>query len=271
MNDQQIETLIPHPDKQMGRRLFGAARSVALFAGALTVAPIFLPSLTLFLLIFAVIAWIAFGSLWAEARETWSGVTNVCAYTVWEEVNRISRFGEHLTPGEHELFQHLESIYERDPHGQVLPLPQAIQLVLSWKQQQDRLQLLETHVAQMHTARAALLDNQKLLCELNDEDAALERSLARLNHDIVPLEQSCDALRASCIRLESLLREVDLTIQRRQLHSEVGKITSRLPSAKKTEPLALPTDYLDLEHQITREIETYLQLERETDAQMRDL
>ena len=124
--------------------------------------------------------------------------------------------------------------------------------------------------AALHDLRQTLLQKQKQLRSLGDDNPAVEGTLATLESDIGPLERSGKALQASCARLEAIVLSVDAAAQRRQLHREVGELTAE---ARRDEvgALELSDEHLDLERQIGREIETFLQLERETDAHLREL
>ncbi len=105
---------------------------------------------------------------------------------------------------------------------------------------------------------------------MGDDNPQLERTLSQLDGDIEPLERNCESLRASCARLEAIVVSVEADARRRQLHREVGELTAGV-SPQSSNALEVADEHLDLERQIGREIETFLALERETDAHLRDI
>ncbi len=271
MNDHEIETIIQQAEKQVGSDSLTSAR----FMGVATAVPtpfLFLVHAPVVVIgTFWAVCWFVTGCLWVDGRKVKRDLMKARAQTLWQEMERIGAFDEKSSLKQRQFLKDIARIYERDPQGEILPLSQAIRLVLAWKQQQKRLNAIGAHLEQMRIARTTLQGKQKLLRELNDENVGVERALARLNDDIAPLERSYDILRASCTRLESLIVEVDASVRRRELHREVGELTARLSLGQKPEALELSSEHLDIERQIGREIETYLQLERETNVQLRDL
>jgi DNA repair exonuclease SbcCD ATPase subunit len=272
MNDQHVKKMIREAEKQTGTSSYKGARLMAM----LTVAPtpfIFLGGLPIIVVVLSGVCGLITASLWSDGLKFKRDLTKRRARTLWQQINENSAFGDNPSSQERELLKGIGRIYDRDPQGETLPLPQAIRLTLVWKQQQQRLQTIESHITEMQFARTTLQEKQNLLRELNDENSGLDRALARLDDDITPLGRSHNALRASCTRLEALIVEIDSTIRRRELHREADNITARLPSGNSTttSSLEVSDEHLELERQIGREIETYLQLERETDAHLRDL
>ena len=270
MNDHQIETLIQRAEKQAGDSCFTGARLMAVPAVVATPF-VFFSEISVIAGLFAGVCWIATASLWHSSKTFKYCLMRGRALTIWGELIGSGALGHNSSLKERELLKSIGRIYERDPQGQSLPLPQAVRLVLTWKQQQKRLRLVGDHVEQMRITRSNLQEKQKLLRELNDENTSIERALARLSDDLTPLERSCEVLRASCTRLEALLVEVDATVRRRELHREVGEITARLAPSNVPAYLEVADEGFDIERQISREIETFLQLERETGAHLRDL
>ncbi|BCM92751.1 hypothetical protein IAD21_04633 [Abditibacteriota bacterium] len=272
MNDHQIEAIILHAERQAGSNSFIGARLMGTVSVLLSSIGFFSLGIEVGSFLLAVCGFVT-ARLWSEGKKVKRELIKSRARTVWQKIDHVSAFGGSPSFKERHLLKDIERIYERDPQGKILPLSQAIRLVLAWKQQQKRLQAIAAHIEQMRLARTTLQEKQKLLRELNDENASLERALARLDDDIAPLERSHDALRASCTRLEALIVEVDATVRRRELHREVGELTTRLTSGHphEADSFELSDEHLDIERQIGREIETYLQLERETDAHLRDL
>ena len=207
---------------------------------------------------------------WSDGRAGKRDLIQSRARVVWQEIESSGELEMNHSGRAQKLSHDVARIYERDPRGEVLPLSQAVRLVLVWKQQTQRLELITRHLAELRPVRSTLIDKQKQLRDLGDDNSQLERALAQLDGDIEPLEQSYDSLWASCARLEAILVSVDAAARRRQLHREVGELTAGV-SFQSENSLELADEHLDLERQIGREIETFLALERETDAHLREL
>ncbi|RYX84101.1 hypothetical protein EON83_11345 [bacterium] len=271
MNDRQIEAIIQEAEKQLGASSFIGAR---LSGGLSLILVPFIPFTELGLVVAAISGMMGLItiSLWSEAQKLKKEALHSRARSIWREIDQISGFDK-PSPKERELVKNIARVYEHDPKGEVLPLVQAFRLLLAWKQQQKRLETLRTHLHNLQSSRAALLDKDRQLRELGDTNASLERALKTLGNDIAPLQRNVDIMSASCVRLESLVVEVDAAARRRNLHREVNQLTASLPSGqiKTTDPFDRADEHLDIERQIGREIETYLQLEREVDAHLRDL
>ena len=208
-------------------------------------------------------------TLWRQARSETRLHGRKRATLVWREIAASGVFGSQPGLKLNLLIGEIGRVYERDPHAETFPLPHAIRLVETWVGQQVRLEKLRAHLDEMRLLRGTLLEKQALLHDLGDDNSQLERTLARIERDLAPLEQDCNALRASCARLEAIVTTVDAAARRRELHREVGELTAGFHHD--ADALALADEQLDLERQIGREIETFLELERETDARLREL
>ncbi len=270
MTNQQIETLIRHAEKELARGSFLGARVAGTVSFVLSPL-VFLGEIGIILGMFAGMGWLVTLGLWSNGRSAKRDLKHKRALALWQEIWRIGVFGVTPPLKTAALLQEIGRVYERDPQGEVFPIPQAIRLVLVWQQQQNRLAGLHEHLGQMQILRDTLLEKQQLLRELGDEDGRLERTLSQLEDDIDPLKQSCNALRASCARLETIITTVDAAARRRMLHREVGELTADFSLSQKKTALQMQDEHLDVERQITREIETFLELERETDAHLREL
>ncbi|BCM92752.1 hypothetical protein IAD21_04634 [Abditibacteriota bacterium] len=270
INDQQINRLVQRAEKSVSSSAFLPTRIAGVVSLLLT--PLmFVAEIGVGQGIFmAAIGWGLTYLSWIAGKDLALQLKSARAQLIWREIRRSGVLAE---PTAQDLAERITQVYEHDLRAEFLPLSQAVRLTLVWKQQKERLSTIEHRVRQMKDLRATLLEKQQLLYELGDDNAALEQTLARLDHDTDALECNGIALGASCSRLESLVTEVNAAARRRQLHREIGELAAQVPLDKaNTEPtLATREEHLDLERQITREIETYLQLERETDAHLRDL
>ena len=272
MTNQQIEKLIRKAEAGAFSRHFVLARLAGGIALLLPLcAPLFsLPEEGIVLAVLLAIAGGAFAwSNWRDGKAIERNFNRNRAQSTWVELTATDIFGED-TYALRAMLHRVGAVYESDPDAKVFPLLQAVQLVQVWHQQQSRLALVRGHVAQMGDLHVALLQKQAQLRALGDDNAGIEQTLARLEADIGPLERSSETLRASCARLEAIVLSVDAAAQRRQLLREVGELTAGVHRDSGS-AIELHDEHLDLERQIGREIETFLQLERETDAHLREL
>ena len=267
MTNQQIETLIQRAEKRVSSGSFVGAR-IAGTVSVLLMPCVFVPEAGAFVAIFAAISSLTTIAFWSDGRAEKRDLVQNHARAVWQAIEQDGALGMNDSGRAQRLSHDVARIYERDPRGETLPLSQAVRLVLAWKQQTQRLGLVTRHLAELRSVRSTLIEKQKQLRDLGDDNQQLDRTLAQLNEDIGPLEQNNESLKASCARLEAILVSVDAATRRRQLHREVGELSGRSPAPL---PDTDASDLNDLERQITREIETFLALERETDAHLREL
>lgn len=269
MTNHHIDVLIGNAEKEVSSSSFAGAWLVGGFS--LLISPLVLvEGVNVIAGMMAMVGWIATCSLLSDGRKGRVDVQQNRARSIWDEFRRSDAFGASESLKVRELTREIARVYEIDPQGEVLPISQAVRLVLVWKQQQECLQLIIERLGQMRVLRETLLSKQRLLHDLNDHNSGVERTIARLNDDIEPLDRSCDAFLASCARLEAMISSVEAQARRRQLHREIGQLTTQVIPGP-MDSLELSNEHLDLERQITREIETFLQLERETDAHLREL
>ncbi len=272
MTNQQIERLIRKAETGAFSRYFVAARVGGVVALLAPLCAFYYPLSGEGVVLGALLAIAASAATWSNWRDGRAIARKFYrnrARSIWVELSATNIFGED-TYALRGMLLRVEALYERDPEAQVLPFIQAVRLVQVWHQQQSRLSLIRSHVAQMSETRVTLIEKQAQLRALGDDNAAIGQTLARLEGDIGPLERSSETLRASCARLEAIVLSVDAAAQRRQLHREVGELTADVRRDDEG-ALELRDEHLDLERQIGREIETFLQLERETDAHLREL
>jgi hypothetical protein len=77
-------------------------------------------------------------------------------------------------------------------------------------------------------------------------------------------------MEGSAGNLEAILSTIENEWKKRRLHQEVAVLAGRARTSSNVEPFEgiVPDPVHELEGQITREIQTYLQLERETDQRL---
>lgn len=284
MTNQQIEIFIKHAEKSTLAIPFLAARIGVLISLCLT--PLMLLNEVgagLGALI-ALISWGLTYLLWWYGKDVRREMEGKRAQVVWKEVGTprtLFGYGVRLSESQpsrpyrsaKSLLEQISDVYELDPRGEILPLKQALRLVDVWKTQRERLFRVEDNIEEMKRLRTQLLEKQKSLVALGDDSPALSPALASLDDDIGALEDSGEELRASCARLEALVSAAEAVAKRRQLHREIDELAQRVPAHEdsSTQVFDDSEDNLDLERQISREIETYLMLEAETNAHLRDL
>jgi predicted transcriptional regulator len=196
---------------------------------------------------------------------------NEFALSVWREWMRRESEHEQTNGSSATLKMRFDilQIYENDPRGEVFPIQQAFRLIDTYSRQQFRLQVVESHLQKLREARRSLQEKAARLRELGDAGRDVGATLSRIEADLPALETLVGQICASCLRLEALLVAVQASMQVKQLHQDLDEITSAITPQAKT-PLSTD-DLSDIEAQITREVETFLQLEREADAHLRQL
>jgi len=180
------------------------------------------------------------------------------------------QFGR-LLPATHELSKQITRIYKIDSVGYGFPLPQAVRLLDTHQRQQRRLSIIDARWEQNRALYAQVQEKILALESLGEKSSSGERTLAELKLEAVQMKELKTQIESSCRRLELLLLEVEKSVQIKALHQEVASLTESATGVHSKGKLALKSgeDESDLERQITREIETYLQLEREAEAKLK--
>ncbi len=170
------------------------------------------------------------------------------------------------------LAEDIGFLYQVDPRGEVLPLQQAVRLVDTHHKQQRRLAVVLERLAALHSIGAALREKTERLRALGEGHEQGETRLKTMREDETALDNMREQILASCHRLEMILIETQKAQQMRQLYSEINALTQEKPHSNSSEiAIAQGDSLIDIERQITREVETFLQLERETDRHMREI
>lgn len=210
-------------------------------------------------------------SWWATviARDELKLQRATLATQVWDLLGQSPQFA--FSPNEplRQTWYRIQGIYQSDPRGEVLPLRQAMRLLDTYRRQQERLEKVEARTTELQGLRNELLDKIARLQELGDERAG-RSELDQIGTALAELKAAATQIRNSCERLERLLTEVKTASQTRQLHRELDELRTRLPRPVEAVETTLQSESLEnAERQIGREIETYLQLERETEERLR--
>jgi hypothetical protein len=267
MTSEEIRRLIVNSEKMIGLEilttplaawtigfgsaLFGAVFSV--FEGYLFAVPV------------------AFVGLFVsfEHHGRWLEFRKRRAELIWRHVNKTV-FEPYTNAPSANLVRDIASLYRSDPRGEVLPLAQAVRLVDTHHKQQQRLDVLTARLGQLHIIGNALRQKTQQLRELGEKHEQGETRLQNLREDEAAIRVMCEQTEASCHRLEMILIEARKAQQMRQLHHEINALTQEKPLSSATLSSESHDALGDIERQITREVETFLRLERETDRHLRD-
>ena len=189
---------------------------------------------------------------------------------IWDSVVKARFFGEELSGDTLERWRHVRGIYKAESMGEVLPLNQAIRLLDVYRLQNKQMVIVEARMRELNLLHKSLLEKLEQLLALGENNAEGHRNLEHINADYNALEEIRNGLKGSCHRLAMTLISAQKAAQSRKIRHELGDISSQLPRAATAVESAFEAQSLeDIERQIGREIETYLQLERETDEHLR--
>lgn len=204
----------------------------------------------------------------AANQQDLKGLNGMKAIAVWRSIHTRSLLGRELYLPTWELKEGIERLYEHDLCGEVLPLVQAIRLLDAHHRQQKRLVVVYSRLKELQVLRQTMHEKLAQLRTLGEDAPDAKRRLTELERDEAALQSIHNQISASCARLETIFTSVQHAHQVRQLKRELGELSQVAGSSS---DLALESDAFDIERQIGREIETFLRLERETDAHLRDV
>ena len=268
MNNQEIDSLIERHDSALKRGAALAPASMWFGSIAFSVVALLSLSIAWAMFVFGVLASASLFSTFETIKEIKKRRSNG-ARLIWEKLGDNHVFGNKLSLPTRQLGTNIQKIYQLDPSGQILPLRQAIRLLDTFARQQQRSQLLETRLSELDELRQTLIGKLAQLHELGEDHPESSRNLQQITDDYDGLKGIHDQIRSSCHRLELILIAVQKAVQSRRLHRELDDLNARLPrSTAAVEPAFEAESLTDIERQIGREIETFLQLERETEAHL---
>ena len=271
MTNQEIERLIER--QRRGLRL--ASLGVPAVTGVLALVAFglaCLPALAeLSLLFFAVALFcvvLSVGVVFDEARNR-GGHGHKDALAIWNRLGDNHAFGFQLSDSTKRLGNDISRIYQTDAAGQLLPLRQAVRLLDTHNRQQQRLKLVENRLRELRQLQEALADKMAQLQQLGEDYPQGARNLEQIEADLAALGTVHGQIRGSCTRLEALVIGVQKVAQSRELRRELEGLSARVaPTSATVEPAFEAQSLEEIERQIGREIETYLQLERETEQHL---
>lgn len=272
MTNQDIDRLIERNRRSLRLASFGVSMASGLLGLGLLLLACFssLAELAGFFFIGGVLAiLICLGVTFDEVR-TWRAHQRKEALAIWRALGHNHAFGLRLPESTQLLGGSVRQVYELDPAGKLFPLRQAIRLLDTHRRQQMRLQLVENRLGELRSLQEKLSSKMAQLQELGEDYPAGARNLQQINADLEALRLVHGQIRGSCARLEAITIAVQKAAQSRQLRRELETLSARLPqNAEAVEPAFEAESLEEIERQIGREIETYLQLERETEEHLR--
>ncbi|WP_157947566.1 hypothetical protein [Abditibacterium utsteinense] len=205
------------------------------------------------------------------AIQSWAHFRKRRAATLWNNLCSQTRFGRQLSPVSTELAGQIQKIYQQDLQGEFFPVSQALQLLDTHHRQQERSQLVSNRLLDLKGLHFALSEKIKELRELGTEHEEGNKNLAQIEADAQALRALKGQIETSCRRLEMILISVQTAFKTRQLQREISDLGKRSTSSTTLDTFSPEHELSAIERQITREVETFLQLERETDRHMREI
>ena len=188
----------------------------------------------------------------------------------WNCVRKSGFAGDEPTADTKLLIDKIVEIQTATPGNELLTLRQAVKLVATYQRQSQHLQAIKARLATLNSTYETVSKKIKQLQALGESHAAGLRNLEQTRADFHALQKVAREIQSSCDRLEAIVNNVKKTAKARQLHHELDQMSARVaPSSGAVEPAFAAESLEDIERQIGREIETYLQLERETDEHLR--
>ena len=192
------------------------------------------------------------------------------ARLIWGNLGRQHTFGAELPVATRQLGGEVQKIYDADPSGALFPLRQSVRLIDTHHRQQQRLHIVENRLRELRLLQESLAGKMAQLQELGEDYPQGARNLEQINADLDALRAVHGPIRASCARLEAIVIGVQKAVQSRQLRRELEGLSAQIsPINQAVEPAFAAQSLEEIERQIGREIETFLQLERETEAHLR--
>jgi hypothetical protein len=263
MTDEEIDKLIA----QAHRHLFGPPRQLfaIVILGCLSCALI--PGWSFgaaYVATLAAVFWIAFESFTRIEGRKPETTRNAA---LWAEItNDTGTFRVQSAPVA-QIRDRILKIYQHEENQVVFPLKQAVRLFDTFFQQQQRLYNVERKLGQLSVLREKMAQ----LSELGDENSGALAKLQQIKPHETALRTLAQETRSSCSRLEAIIENVEKFAKVRQLQSEITQLASTIQPHLSAPNVLVAEELNDIERQIAREVETFLQLERETDRHMREI
>ena len=188
----------------------------------------------------------------------------------WKGVRKHGLCGEPPTGATKLLIDRIIKIQMASAQRELLPPRQAIKLVVAYERRARQLQEVNARLAKLRELQRALDEKTGGLQTLGEEHPTGLRSLQQVRLDSAAMQKVADEIQGSCDRLDAILNAVQQTARAHQLHRELDQMSAPDQRSDAADEPAFEAESLeDIERQIRREIETYLQLERETEEHLR--
>ena len=185
----------------------------------------------------------------------------------WKQVRKQGLSGEPPTGETRLLIDKITKIQTATPGHELLLMRQAVKLVAAYERQSQQWHKINARLAKLNSTRVELEQKTAQLQALGENHSAGLRSLEQTRANATALQKVADEIQSSCDRLEKILNSVQKTARARQLNHELDRMSALdSPTNQSVEPAFEAESSEAIERQIGREIETYLQLERETEA-----
>ena len=269
MTNEAIDAIIERQQLALERSATFTCAALWFGSFALPFFMLFSLSLSWALLTFCVLASVSLFST-KETIEEIKKRRNQRALLVWEQIGVKQVFGDALSVSTRQLGTEIQKIYQGEPSGELLPLRQSIRLLDTHNRQQQRLQIVENRLRELRALQENLQSKLAQLRELGENYPQGARNLEQIDGDLAALGRVHGQIRASCARLEAIVIGVQKVAHSRRLRADLDGLSAQLPRATQAvEPTFEAESLEEIERQIGREIETYLQLERETDEHLR--
>jgi len=270
MNDEQITRLLQKTRRALWARHFKLPL-IGWGASLSGVAALLVTDLSGFALIFGGMLALPAIQVSRDAAFNWREFNRAPALRLWRELNERNLLIAAPTAQTRALVRSIEAVYQTDWRGEVFPLPQAARLIIIYDLQRRRLTSIDERMRELEIVREQLEFKVARLRQLGDQTPTASASLDNLSNEMALFGRVGDEVSASCTRLEAIVLSVQRAVQVKQLHREIADLTSVVaPRNPALSEITIP-EITDIERQIGREIETFLQLERDTDAHLREV
>ena len=188
----------------------------------------------------------------------------------WNCVRKSGFAGDEPTADTKLLIEKIVEIQTATPGNELLTLRQSVKLATVYERQSRQLEAVKARLAKLKSTHQTLSQKIQQLQALGENHAAGLQGLAQTRAEFESLQKLAQAMQSSCDRLEAILNAVTKTARTRQLHHELDQLSAPVTAATPPgEPAFAHESLEEIERQIGREIETYLQLERETEEHLR--
>ena len=269
MTNEEIDAIIKHNRRSLEGQATFSSKYFGIFTLVFGIMGFVSLPLSWALVSFAILNFLSYVVILGGVRQV-KMQRKESARLIWKKLGINHTFGSNLSLSTRQLGTEIQKIYNGKSAGELFPLRQSIRLIDTHNRQQQRLQIVENRLRELRGLQENLSSKLAQLRELGEDYPQGARNLEQINGDLAALGKVHGQIRASCARLEAIVIGVQKVAQSRELRRELEGLSAQLPQQKNAvEPAFEAQSLEEIERQIGREIETYLQLERETDEHLR--